>query len=246
MANLSIPTCIISFKSLILEDQIIFTKPFELAHSRTQCTTVRFTQNPGYFLGMEPIVPPPILASAHRFLELLDRWNATHALTALPPAARFEELIQDACALLPHLQHLPVGARLVDFGTGMGIPAVVLAMARPDLDVRAVDKSKKKIAFVHQVAMELGLANLTPMAGRAEELHPLEADLGTAKAVGDLSLLAPWWARHGRPGAPLLLLKGEGWSSEPAPAGWRMEVLPYRLPIRGARFVLRLVQEPGL
>lgn len=185
------------------------------------------------------------MASAHRFLDLLDHWNGTHALTALPPADRFEELIQDACALLPHLENLPAGARLVDFGTGMGIPAAVLAMARPDLEILAVDKSKKKIAFVRQIALELDLVNLFPVIGRAEELVPLRASLGTAKAVGDLGLLAQWWARHGNPGAPLLLLKGEGWRSEPLPAAWRVDVFPYGLPTRGERFILRLVQEPG-
>lgn len=195
---------------------------------------------------MEPIIPPPILASAQRFLDLLDRWNATHALTALPILSRWEELIQDACALLPHLESLPAGARLVDFGTGMGIPAAVLAMARPDLVIHAVDKSRKKIAFVRQVALELNLANLTPIAGRTEDLFPLAATAGTAKAVGDLELLAQWWTRHGAPGAPLLLLKGEGWRSEPLPAGWQVEAFPYRLPTRGNRFILRLVREPGL
>ncbi len=195
---------------------------------------------------MEPIVPPFIMAPAHRFLNLLDHWNATHALTALLPTARFEELIQDACALLPHLENLPSGARLVDFGTGMGIPAAVLAMARPDLEVRAVDKSKKKIAFVRQISLELNLTNLIPVVGRAEELLPMDASLGTAKAVGDLELLTRWWVRHSNPGAPLLLFKGEGWRSEPIPAGWRLDAFPYRLPTRGDRFLLRLVQEQGL
>jgi len=208
--------------------------------------TARFSLVSGYFQGMEPIVPQPILSPAHRFLDLLDRWNTTHALTALAPASRFEELIQDACALLPHLENLPTGARLVDFGTGMGIPASVLAMARPDLDIHAVDKSKKKIAFVRQVALELNMANLTPIAGRAEDLPLLKAAAGTAKAVGNLNLLTQWWTRHGAPGAPLLLLKGEGWRSEPLPSGWQVEVFPYRLPTRGDRFILRLVRKPGL
>lgn len=201
--------------------------------------------NPGYFQGMEPLVPPSVRTLAPRFLDLLGQWNATHALTALPPESRFEELIQDACALLPHLSALPPGAQLADFGTGMGIPAVVLAMARPDLEIRAVDKSRKKIAFVRQVVMELGLVNLFPVAARAEDLPPISADLGTAKAVGSLELLTGWWARHGKPGAPLLLPKGEGWRSEACPAGWDLEVHPYRLPARGERVILRLTRKPG-
>lgn len=194
---------------------------------------------------MEPFVPPSVQAQAPRFLDLLDRWNATHALTALPPETRFEELILDACALLPFLSGLPPGAQVADFGTGMGIPAAVLAMARPDLEIRAVDKSRKKIAFVRQVAMELELANLFPIAARTEELPPLGADLGAAKAVGSLELLAGWWTRHGKPGAPLLLPKGDGWRSETCPPGWSLEAHPYRLPTRGERVVLHLMKKPA-
>lgn len=194
---------------------------------------------------MEPVVPPSILAPTQRFLALLDHWNARHALTALPPDHRFEELIQDACALLPHLAALPAGSRVVDFGTGMGIPALILALARPDLEIYAVDKSKKKIAFVRQAVLELGLKNLTAVSGRCEEVQPLKADLGTAKAVGSLTLLTSWWTRHGKPESPLLLLKGEAGATEDCPQGWKSESCPYRLPTRGNRVILRIQKEPG-
>jgi len=194
---------------------------------------------------MEPTVPATILNPIQSFLELLEHWNTRHALTALPPEERFEELIQDACALLPHLEAFPGGSRLVDFGTGMGIPALVLALARPDLQILAIDKSLKKIAFVRQAALELGLNNLTPMAGRCETLPPMMADVGTAKAVGSLPLLTGWWDRHGKRGAPLLLLKGEASLTEPCPKGWQSKAFPYTLPHRGRRTILHLTKEPG-
>jgi len=187
---------------------------------------------------MQPVLPDALAPTVQAFLELLERWNRTHALTALPLEVRFEELILDACALLPHLPQGP--GRVVDFGTGMGIPAVVLAAARPDLEVVALDKARKKVAFVRQAALELGLSNLRPLHGRAELLTPLEADVGTAKAVGDLDLLLGWWQRHGRPGAPFLALKGSPESQ--APEGWRLSRHPYSLPTRGERSVLRLVK----
>ncbi len=94
---------------------------------------------------MEPQLPASLRPSMQAFLEHLDRWNRVHALTALPPEDRFEELILDACAILPLLPH---GIRrVVDFGTGMGIPAVVVAAARPDVDVVAVDKVGKKMVL---------------------------------------------------------------------------------------------------
>ena len=132
--------------------------------------------------GMEPCLPAALSQPLSGYLDLLDRWNRTHALTSLPKAERWEELLLDAAAPLPFLALLPPGARVADLGTGMGCPAVVLALARPDLEVLAVDASAKKLAFVRQAALELPVPNLKPVHGRLEDLAPLEADLGTAKA----------------------------------------------------------------
>ena len=177
-------------------------------------------------------------APVAQYLELLDRWSRTHALTSLEKEHRFEELILDSAALLPFLADLPAGAKVVDFGTGMGVPAVVLALARPDLIVFALDKAHKKIAFVRQVALELGLTNLRPVVGRAEELAPLGAQLGVAKAVGTLDLLLGWWRRHGDPGAPFLALKGL--EALEAPQGFTAQCHAYTLPTRGQRAVIEI------
>lgn len=187
-----------------------------------------------------PQLPADLERPLKRYLALLDRWNRTHALTALPPEARREELLLDAAALLPCLENLPAGARVADLGTGMGSPAVVLALARPDLTVLGVDASAKKLAFVRQVTLELPVPNLHPVHGRLEQLPPMEADLGVAKALGSLGQLAAWWARHGREGAPFLALKGSEWDREPLPEGWTAEPHPYELPTRGRRVVVVL------
>jgi 16S rRNA (guanine527-N7)-methyltransferase len=188
---------------------------------------------------MEPTLPEWTLEPITRYLDLLDRWSRTHALTSLEKAERMEELILDSAALLPFLLPLPAHSRVADFGTGMGIPAVLIALARPDLELIAIDKSNKKIAFVRQAALELGLANLTPMVGRAEAMPPLRAQAGVAKAVGTLELLGGWWRRHGEPGAPFWALKGPQGPWE-APVGFDVQAHPYRLPSRGARNVLEL------
>lgn len=189
---------------------------------------------------MVPVLPPALEPPLRAWLTLLDRWNGTHALTALPPEARWEELVLDAAALLPHLTELPAKSTVADLGTGMGSPALILALARPDLEIVGLDASAKKLAFLRQSALELGLPNLEARHGRFESTPSLQADLGVAKALAPLDQLAAWWTRHGKVGAPLLALKGPGWESEPQPAGWRVEATPYELPTRGHRVIVCL------
>jgi len=189
---------------------------------------------------MELRLPPELAEPLGRFLLLLDRWNRTHALTALPPKERREELLLDAAALLPFLEGLPPGARVADLGTGMGSPAVVLALARPDLEVYGVDASAKKLAFLKQATMELPIPNLKAVHGRLESLPPLQVDWGTAKALGSLDLLSAWWARHGREGSPFFALKGVDWAEEGVPEGWTAIPHPYQLPTRGQRVIVEL------
>ncbi len=185
-----------------------------------------------------PRLPSALAAFSLAFLELLDKWNRVHSLTALPPGQREEELVLDSVALLPWLEAVPAGGRVVDFGTGMGIPALVLAAARPEVEVIAVDKSLKKMAFVRQAAAELCLPNLRAMPGRVERMPPLGASLGTAKAVGPLGMLLEWWGRHAAPGASFLALKGPGWEEEAPVPGWDLQPHPYHLPSRGERVVV--------
>lgn len=187
---------------------------------------------------MIPLVPAKIVHPLGAYLELLDRWNSIHALTSIPKSRRWDELIVDACALLPPLEGVEAGRRLVDLGTGMGVPAVVLALARPDLQVVGVDSSGKKIAFLRQVALELGIPNLQARLGRFESLEPLAGDVGVAKALAPLPVLLGWWGRHGRPGAPFFALKGPGTRTEGSLPGWEVHSRAYEIPGRGPRAVL--------
>lgn len=187
---------------------------------------------------MIPQVPAEIVLPLRAYLELLDRWNSIHSLTAIPKERRWDELVVDACALLPPLAAIEPGRLLVDFGTGMGIPAVVLALARPDLRVLGVDASAKKIAFLRQALLELGIPNLEAKRGRFESMAPLGGDVGVAKALAPLPMLLGWWRRHGRPGAPFLALKGQESLAEGSIPGWEVRARAYEVPGGGARRVL--------
>ncbi len=192
---------------------------------------------------MDPEVPTRAVPSLKAYLQLLDRWNRVHALTSLPVEDRWTELVLDSAALLPHLGSLPSGSRVVDLGTGMGIPAIVVALARPDLKVLGVDSSRKKMAFLRQAVLELGLPNLETVCARFEELPPLEADLGMAKALAPLDRLLAWWGPLGRPGAPFLALKSAK-AEGPPPPGWDLRTVPYELPGRGRRHLIEARRSP--
>jgi len=187
-----------------------------------------------------PIFPETMLDAAKNYLELLGKWNAVHSITGLAPETRFEALLLDSAALLPHLADLPPGALVADFGSGMGVPAIVLAAHRPDIRVAAIDRSRKKSAFVHQAALELGLGNLNAVCGAIESIQPLGAQLGTAKAVGPLEALLGWWKRHSAEGAPFLSFRGSKWNVDKIGDGWESEIFPYRLPTMGERAIFKL------
>jgi 16S rRNA (guanine527-N7)-methyltransferase len=104
------------------------------------------------------------------YVELLQRWNAVHNLSSTNDAMALTQHVVDCLAIVRPLTERSgsAGVHALDAGTGGGLPAVVLSVMLPDWTVTAVDAVGKKIAFVRQVAGELGLRNLRPMHARLE------------------------------------------------------------------------------
>lgn len=103
------------------------------------------------------------------FIALLQKWNAVHNLTAVRDADRMvDQHLLDSLAVLPHLKP----GRLVDVGSGGGLPGIPLAIARPELAVTLLDSSHKKTAFLRQAAAELDLPNVTVECQRVETWRP--------------------------------------------------------------------------
>ena len=187
-----------------------------------------------------PVFPTELLDIADAYLALLDKWNRVHSLTGLAKHSRFEELLLDSAAIIPHLRDLPPASLIADFGTGMGVPAIVIAAHRPDLKVAAIDRNSKKAAFVRQAAMELKLGNLKVICKPVEAIQPLHACLGTAKAVGPTAMLLNWWTRHSAPGAPFFAFKGPNWDSSEIDGAWTNKLHPYCLPSGGCRALIEI------
>ena len=157
------------------------------------------------------------------YLARLLAMNELVNLTAIAePAAAWERHALDALTLVPLLADLGPGARLVDVGSGGGVPGIPLAIARPDLEVTLIEATQKKAAFLAAVADVLGLHNVTVRAERAELLANGELrgafDAVTARAVGRLVALVPLTAQrcvHERTvptptGRIVVLRRGEG------------------------------------
>ncbi|HRD94634.1 MAG TPA: 16S rRNA (guanine(527)-N(7))-methyltransferase RsmG, partial [Accumulibacter sp.] len=99
------------------------------------------------------------------YAALLTKWNRTYQLTALrDPSLAVSHHLLDSLAVLPFVG----GESLLDVGSGGGMPGIPLAIARPELRVVLVDSNSKKAAFLQQVAIELGLANIAVHCGRVE------------------------------------------------------------------------------
>ena len=159
-----------------------------------------------------------------RYADLLVEWNATRMnLTRLvSPRDIAVKHFLDSLALLT-VYSPPEGARVMDVGTGAGLPGLALKIARPDLPVTLLDSTAKKLLFCRAVADELGLDAVETVHARAEDAGRQPAlagqfDLVVARAVAPLATLLPWLAPFAAPGGRIAALKGTGVSEEMAAA----------------------------
>ena len=118
---------------------------------------------------------------------LMLKWNKVYNLTALrDPDSVLTHHLLDSLAVIPPLQREWAGqGKLLDVGSGAGLPGVVIAILRPDLDVTCLDAVAKKMAFVQQVAGELVLPNLRGLHARVEKLEG-RFDLISSRAFASL------------------------------------------------------------
>lgn len=120
------------------------------------------------------------------YLALIKKWNKVHNLTAVRDPNEMVTLhLLDSLVVLPHIN----GKRLLDVGSGAGLPGIVLAICKPELQVTTIDSVTKKASFMRQAKAELGLKNLEVVGGRVEQFKPTEPyDLVISRAFSDLNL----------------------------------------------------------
>jgi 16S rRNA (guanine527-N7)-methyltransferase len=152
-------------------------------------------------------------------VELLDRycralwsWNEKLNLTRHTDYEKFVARdVVDSLALEPFLES---GDRVLDVGSGGGVPGVVLAIARPDLEVSLCDSVAKKAKAVRVIVDEVGV-NIKVYHAPAQELVTEHRfDVLVARAVARLAKLARWFAPHWNAFDRLLVIKGPAWTEE--------------------------------
>lgn len=147
------------------------------------------------------------------YVALLQRWNATYNLTSVRDPGQMLTLhLSDCLAVVgPLLRKLgdPEGRRLLDVGSGGGLPGVVLAAVLPALDVTCVDTVGKKAAFVRQAAAELGLRNLHAEHARVEQLRSPPFDVIASRAFSSLADFLGLTRHLLRPHGVWMAMKGQ-------------------------------------
>lgn len=111
------------------------------------------------------------------------------------------------CAVLA--EAIPRGSSVCDVGSGAGLPGIVLAIARPDLDITLVDPLLRRTTFLSEVVTVLSLARVEVVRGRADALHGhARFDVVTSRAVAPLSRLLAWSMPLVGPHGALVAMKG--------------------------------------
>jgi 16S rRNA (guanine527-N7)-methyltransferase len=166
-------------------------------------------------------LPPDAAGRLAAYATRLWAWNERLNLTRHTDVGRFVSRdVGDSAALLPHLAH---GERVLDVGTGGGVPGVILAILRPDLRVELSESVAKKARAVAEIVREAGLS-LPVHAAAAQELvasRPTGAarfDTLVARAVAPLSKLLGWFEPRADAFGRLLVIKGPRWEEELAEA----------------------------
>ncbi len=165
-------------------------------------------------LGRHDIdLPEPQVARLERYCELLWEWNAKINLTRHTDYEKF--VARDVVDSLAIAEFLRSGEKILDVGTGGGVPGIVLAIVRDDLDVSLSEQVGKKAKAVADIVSKLEL-DVPVFQSRAEEvlLAGQSFDSLVVRAVGRLHKLLTWFAAYWGTFDRLLVVKGPAWVEE--------------------------------
>lgn len=170
------------------------------------------------------------------YLALLKKWNRVYNLTAIADEEMIPKHVLDSLAVLPHI----CGTRILDVGTGAGLPGLLLAIARPDWQCVLVDSNAKKIRFIKQVIIELKLDNVEAVSSRIENFNDQKLfDTIISRAYADIEVFYMQTKRLCSNGGCLLAMKGK--KPEIAAIKASIKIIPLKIPyLQAARHLVKL------
>ncbi len=201
------------------------------------------TQLKAGLAAIDFIFPDQMYEHLSAYLNLLSKWNRTYNLTAIrDPEAMVTQHLLDSLAVLPQIHQLVLATRrqntsdafrLVDVGSGAGLPGIPLALACPKWDIALIETVDKKSAFQRQVKAELRLDNVAVLNARVEQVASASFDAVISRAFADLADFVTLAGHLVVQEGYILAMKGAMPNEEIArlPNGWRVEVsVPITVP----------------
>lgn len=174
------------------------------------------------------------------FIKLIAKWNKAYNLTAVRNNQDMARLhVLDSLAILPHIQ----GKRVIDIGTGAGLPGIPLAICLPEVEFVLLDSNAKKTRFVQQVILELKLKNVSVLHSRVEDYQPeLGFDTVTMRAFASLPDIMKLTAHLLSANGILLAMKGQIPEAELAAINADTSLIAIKVPeVAAERCLVRMV-----
>lgn len=153
------------------------------------------------------------LTAINRFIDILATRGVERGLLGPREGPRlWDRHVLNSAQVVPRVPH---GASVADVGSGAGLPGLVWAIARPDLEMTLIEPLLRRSTFLDEVVEELSLVNVRVFRGRAEEVRET-FDVVTARAVARLDRLGELCLPMVKPGGVLLAMKGQSAAEEAA------------------------------
>ena len=173
------------------------------------------------------------------FVSLIEKWNKAYNLTAIRSRDEMLRLhILDSLAVLPFI----TGHKVIDVGTGAGLPGIPLAILMPSVQFALLDSNSKKTRFVQQTVLELQLNNVDVLHSRVESLgHEGEYDVVLSRAFASLNDIMNLTEYLLCPEGVLIAMKGQKSDSELKNINRAYSVSPIMVPgVDAERCVVRI------
>jgi 16S rRNA (guanine527-N7)-methyltransferase len=178
------------------------------------------------------------------FLKLIGKWNKAYNLTAIRHPEDMARLhLLDSLAVLPYIK----GRRVIDIGTGAGLPGIPLAIFLPETSFTLLDSNAKKTRFVQQAVLELKLANVEVCHSRAEAYRPEQKfDTVITRAFAALPAILETTGHLLNDDGVLLAMKGQNPRDELAAVKVKSSVVPLETPGVEAERCLVIIQKEAI